>query len=70
MRDIPNELDGIVDDLLGAINALELGTFVEVHHVLIEVKPGGSEEGAGIIVQVGSDAGSFFFLEAYRGVQQ
>ena len=50
MRDIPDQLDGVVDDLLGIIDALELCLFVEVYKILIEVEARRSEQGAGIVV--------------------
>ena len=68
--DIPDQLDGIVDDLLGIVDALELGLFVQVYEILVEVEPGRGEQGAGIVVQVGSDALAFFFLQPDGSVQQ
>jgi len=70
VRDIPDKLDGIVDDLFGAVDALELGVFIEIDHVLVEVETGGGEQRAGIVVQVGGDPGPFFFLQPDRGVEQ
>lgn len=70
MRDIADELDGIVDDLLGIVNALQLGGLVQVDQVLIEVKSGGGEQGAGVIVEVGGNTLAFFFLQADGGIQQ
>ena len=37
MRDITNQLNGIVDNLFGIINTLELGSLIEVHQVFVEV---------------------------------
>jgi len=68
--DVSDQLYGIVDDLFGVVNALQLGGLVEVDEVLVEVQTGGSEKGAGVIVEVGGDALAFFFLEADGGVQQ
>ena len=70
MRDIANELDGVVDDLLGIVNALQLGGLVQIDQVLIEIESGGGEQGAGVIVEVGGNTLAFFFLQADRGIQQ
>ena len=43
--DVPDQLDGIVDDLFGIVDALELGLFVEVHKIFIEVEAGRGEQG-------------------------
>ena len=37
MADIADELDRVVDDLLGVVDALQLGGFVEVDKVFVEV---------------------------------
>ena len=68
--DIADQLDGVVDDLFGVVDALELGCAVEIYEVVVEVEAGGGEEGAGVVVQVGGDALAFFFLEADGGVEQ
>ncbi len=68
VRDIPDQLDGIVDDLFGIVDALELGLFVQVHKILIQVKAGGGQQRAGIVVQVGCNALAFFFLQADGGI--
>lgn len=68
MGDIPDQLDGIIDDLLGVVDALELGIDVLVHQVFVQVEAGGGEERTGIVVQVCCDALSFLFLPAYGGV--
>lgn len=70
MRDIADELDGIVNDLLGIVDALQLGGFIEVNEVFVEVQAGRGQQGAGIIVEVGGYALAFFFLQADRSVEQ
>lgn len=70
MGDIPDELDGIVNDLLGVIDALQLGIDILVYEVFVEVEAGGGEEGAGVIVEVSGDALAFFFLPADRCVKE
>ena len=56
MRNVADQLDGIVDDLLGIIDALELGLFIKVYKILIEIEARRGEQGAGIVVQVGRNA--------------
>ena len=70
VADIPDELDRIVDDLLGVIDALQLGSFIEIDEILIQVKPGSGKERAGIIMKVGGDPLAFFFLEPDAGIKQ
>ena len=70
MRDIADQLDGIIDDLFGIVDTLQLRGLVEVHQVFVEVQAGGGQQGACIVVEIGSDALAFFFLEADRGIQQ
>ncbi len=70
MGNIPDQLDGIVDDLFGVVDALELGIDILVNEVFVQVQSGGGEERTGIIVQVGGDALPFFFLPAYGGVEE
>ena len=70
MADIANELDGVVDDLFGVVDALQLGGFVEVDEVFVEVQAGCGEEGAGVVVEVGGDPLAFFFLEPDAGVEE
>ncbi len=70
MRYIADKLDGIVDNLLGVVNALQLGGLVKIDQVFVEVEAGGGQQGAGIVVQVGRQALAFLFLQAYRGVQE
>ena len=70
MRDIADQLDGIVDDLLGIVNALELRLFVQVDEVLVQVQACRGEERTGIVVQVSRNALAFFFLKADGCVEQ
>lgn len=70
MRDVPDQLDGIVNDLLGVIDALQLGIDILVYEVFVEVEAGGGQEGPGVIVKVCGYALAFFFLPADGGVQQ
>ena len=70
MADIADKLDGIVDDLLGIVDALELSLFIQVHEILVEVEAGCGEERAGIVVEVGGNALAFLFLEADGSVEQ
>jgi len=70
MADIPDQLDGIINDLAGLEDGLELGGFVLVHEVLIQVKAGGGEQGTGIIMQIGGQPLPFFFLQFDGGIQE
>lgn len=70
MANVADELDGIVDDLFGVVDALQLGGLVEVDEVLIEVKPGGGQEGACVVMEIGGDPLAFFFLEPDAGVKE
>lgn len=70
VTDIAYQLDRVVNDLFGVINALKLGGFVEVDEVFIQVQAGGGKEGAGVVVEVGSDALAFLFLEPDAGVEK
>ena len=70
MRDVPDELDGIVNDLLGVIDALQLGIDILVNEVFVEVEAGGGQEGPGVIMKVCGYTLPFFFLPAYGGVEQ
>lgn len=63
-------MDGIVNDLLGVIDALQLGIDILVNEVFVEVEAGGGEEGACIIMKICGYPLPFFFLPAYGGVQQ
>src|SRR6201999_3543706 len=63
MRDIADELDGIIDDRLGIINTLQLGGLVEVDQVLVQVQTGGSQQWSRVVVQIGGDTLAFLFLE-------
>ena len=56
MADITDQLDGIVNDLPGLEDGLQLGGFVLVHEVLIQVEAGRGQEGTGIIMQIGGKA--------------
>ena len=70
MADIADKLDGLVNDLAGLENGLELGGLILVHQVLIQVEAGRCQKRTGIIVQVSREALPFFFLQFDRGVQQ
>jgi len=70
MRDITYQLDGIVDDLFGVIDTLELGLFVEVYKILIEVEAGSGEQRSGVVMQVGGNALAFLFLQSDGGIQK
>jgi len=45
MRDIPYQLNGIVDDLFGVVDALELGGLVEIDQVFVQVQAGCCQQG-------------------------
>jgi hypothetical protein len=62
--DISNELDGIVDDLFGVIDGLQLGIHILVDQVFIEVEAGCGEEGTCVVVKVCGYTLPFFFLPA------
>lgn len=68
MADIADKLDGIVDNLFGVIDTLELGCFIEVNEVFVEIETGGGQEGSGVVMKICSDTLAFFFLEANRGI--
>lgn len=70
MRDVPDQLDGIVNDLLGVVDALQLGIDILVYQVFVEVEAGSGQKGAGVIVKVCGYALPFFFLPADGCVQQ
>jgi hypothetical protein len=70
MRDVADQLDGIVDDLLCIVDALELGGLIQVDKVFIEVKPCGGKQGTRIIMQIGCYSLSFFFLQLNRSIQE
>lgn len=70
MGDITDQLDRIVDDLLGIVDALQLGGLVEVHQIFVQVQAGGGQQGAGIVVEVGCNTLPLLFLEPDGGVQQ
>ena len=62
MADVANELDGVVDDLAGLEDRLQLGALVLVHEVFVEVQAGGGQEWSGIVVEIGGESLAFFFL--------
>ena len=70
MGDIADQLDGIVDDLFGVVDALELCLFVEVYEIFVEVEAGRGEQGTGIVVQIGRNALALFFLQADGRIQE
>lgn len=70
VRDVPDQLNGIVDDLFGVIDALELGRFVEVNQVFVQVQAGSCQQGTGIVMEVGGNPLAFLFLQADGGIQQ
>ena len=70
MADVADQLNGIVDDLLGIVNALQLRGLVEIDQVFIEVEPCRGEQGTGIVVKVGGYALPFLFLETDGRIQQ
>lgn len=70
MADITDELDGIINDLAGLEDRLQLGGLILVHQILIQIQTGCGQQGTGIIVQVGSQALAFLFLQFDRGIQQ
>src|SRR5688572_1306781 len=69
MAYVTDELDGIIYDLAGLEYALQLGHFILVHKVFIQVKAGSGQQGAGIIVQVGGKPLSFFLLQLDAGAK-
>jgi hypothetical protein len=70
MGDIADQLDGIVDNLFGIVNTLQLGSLVEVDQVFVQIEPGGRQERACVVMEVGRDALAFFFLQADTGIQE
>jgi len=70
MGDIADQLDSIVDDLLGIIDALQLGGLIEIDEILIQVQPGRSQEGTGVIMQIRGDPLPFLFLQPDRGIEE
>src|SRR5688572_25283895 len=63
MAYVTDELDGIIYYLSCLEYALQLGYFILVHKVFIQVKAGSGQQGACIIMQVGSKPLAFFFLQ-------
>lgn len=70
VADIADELDGIVYNLPGLEDGLELDGLIVVNQVFIQVQAHGGQQGAGIVVQVGGQALAFFFLQLDGGVEQ
>ena len=70
MGDIPDQLDGIINDLFGIVDTLQLGIDILVYQVFIEVEAGGSQKGAGVIMKICGYTLAFFFLPADRRVQE
>src|SRR4028119_422414 len=70
MRNVTNEVDGIVYNRFGRGYMLDLGRFFEVNEVFVEVQTGCCQQWAGIIVKVRGKALAFFFLGANRCIQQ
>ena len=70
MADITDQLNRIVDDLSGLEDRLELGSFIHIHQVFVEIKAGGSEQGTSVIMQVSGKSLSFLFLELDGSVEQ
>lgn len=70
VADIPDQEDGIIDDLLGAVDALELLGLILVDQIFVQVEAGSSQQGAGIIMKIGSNSVSFFLLETDRSIEQ
>jgi len=70
MGNIPDQLDGIVYDLLGIINALQLGRNILVNQVVIQVQARRSQQRAGIIMKVSRNALPFFFLPPDGGIEE
>jgi len=70
VADIADELDGVVEDLAGLVDGLKLGGLILVDQVFVKIKSGGSQQGAGVVVEVGGQALALLFLEADGSVQQ
>jgi len=62
MGDIPDQLDGIIYDLLGIINTLQLSSDVLVYQVIIQVKAGCSQKGTSIVMKISRNMLPFFLL--------
>jgi hypothetical protein len=62
VRDVPDQLDGIIYNLLGIVDALQLGRDILVNQVVIQVKTGCSQQWAGVIMKISCNALPFFFL--------
>ena len=70
MADVAHQLNGVVQNLPGLENTLELRHLVLVHQVFIQVKPGSGQQWACIVVKVGGNALALFLLHADGCVQQ
>lgn len=70
MGDVPDELDGIVDDLFGVVNALQLGADILLEEVLVQVETRRGQQGPGIIVEIGRNALPLLLLPADGCIQQ
>lgn len=68
--DIPDQLDSIVDNLFGIVDALKLGSLVKVHEILVQIKPRRGEQRARIVMQIGGDPLALLLLQTDRGIQQ
>ena len=70
MADVADALNGIIDDLFGTEDGLQLLGGFEVNQVFIEVKKGSGQLRTYIIVQVGCNPVSFLLLKFNGGIQQ
>jgi len=70
VRYITDQLDRIIYDLLGIVDALQLRADILVYEILIKIKPGCSQQRPGIVVKVGRNSLALFFLPSDRGIQQ
>ena len=70
MGDIPDQLYGIINNLLGIVDTLQLCGFIQVDQVFIEVEPGCGKERSCIIMEVSCNALPFFFLKADGSIKQ
>ena len=70
VRNISDQLDGIIDDLLGIINTLQLSGLIEIHQVLVQIQTRRRQQRTGIIVEIRRNPLPFFLLQAYGGIQK